>query len=99
MFQDALPPTPNSDRRVFGALCRWRASDATKIIRDLDFVSDRAAWSDLVVVFTPILQLFAGIGKAHTAMSVRWIAQVSWRAFISLPGPFALMDGALEAKH
>lgn len=38
---------------------------------DRDVVSDRAVRSDLVVVSTPILQLFAGIGKRHEPVGVQ----------------------------
>ena len=36
-----------------------------------DVVPDRAVWSDLVVVSAPMLQLFAGVGKAHEPMRVQ----------------------------
>ena len=36
-----------------------------------DVVSDRAVGSVLVVVPAPILQLFAGVGKAHEPMAVQ----------------------------
>lgn len=38
---------------------------------DRDVVSDRAVGSDLVVVPTPILQFFAGVGKAHEPVLVQ----------------------------
>lgn len=38
---------------------------------DLDVVSDRAVGSVLVVVPTPIVQLFAGIRKAHEPLGVQ----------------------------
>ena len=36
-----------------------------------DVVSDRAVGSDLIVVSSPILQLFSGICKAHEPMRVQ----------------------------
>ena len=38
---------------------------------DRDVVSDRAVRSDLVVVSTPILQLFVGIGKVHEPVGIQ----------------------------
>lgn len=38
---------------------------------DRDVVSDRAVGPNLVVVSTPILQLFAGIGKRQEPMRVQ----------------------------
>lgn len=38
---------------------------------DRDVVSDRAVGSVFVVVSTPILQLFAGVGKAHEPVGVQ----------------------------
>jgi len=38
---------------------------------DRDVVSDRAVRSVLVVVSTPILQLFAGVGKAHEPVGIQ----------------------------
>lgn len=64
--------SPTLDRRKFPAPLRWRAGDAIGMVHgNRDVVSDRAVRSDLIVVSTPSIQLFAGIGKAHEPVRVQ----------------------------
>ena len=64
--------SPSRGSLIFPAFSRWRAGDAIGTMHgDRVEISDRTMGSVLIVVATPILQLFAGIRKAHEPVRIQ----------------------------
>ena len=67
-----LPNAPSPESRFSGLFRHRRAGGADAMEqRSRRFVADRAMWSYLVVVSTPTLKLFAGVGQRQEPMRVQ----------------------------
>ena len=72
---DVLPNAPSAVVRVSAFLCGTRAGYVRQFHQCCrDLVPDRAVGAFLVVVSTPSLHLFRGVGKTHEPMAVQAIS-------------------------